>query len=178
MNELMSGKVAVGGPFTLPDTAGSRRSLAEFRGKLVLLYFGYVGCPDVCPTDLAIIGKAMRLLGERAADVQPLFVTLDPVRDTPAVLREYLAAFDRRFIGLRGSDAEVRRVARLYKVAARKVPGPGGAYFIDHGAFTFLLDCAGRYVAFLPPGTHADRMETVVRETLASPACSVQGPGS
>jgi len=165
MNELMSGKAEVGGPFALPDQWGKVRSLADFRGKLVLLYFGFASCPDVCPTDLAVIGEALRLLGPRAEAVQPVFVTLDPQRDTPAVLREYVAAFHPRFVALRGSEAQTREVATSYKVFYEKVP-QGKGYAIDHMAFTFVLGRDGRYLAFLPPGTRADRMAQMVREAL------------
>ena len=114
-----------------------------------------------------MIGEALRLLGPRAEEVQPLFVTLDPSRDTPAVLREYAAAFHPRLIALRGSEEETRRVAASYKVFYEKVPsGKGGGYSIDHMAFTFVLDRRGNYLAFLPPGTRADRMATMVREAL------------
>ena len=167
MGELMSGKAAVGGPFTLADPSGAPRSLADFRGRIVLLYFGYAGCPDVCPTDLMRIGETLRSLGEEEKSVQALFVTLDPGRDTPQVLREYAAAFHPRLIALRGSEAETREIATRYKVFYEKVPQPGGGYLIDHAAFTFLLDREGRYVAFFPPGTHADRMAVMVREALA-----------
>lgn len=165
MNELMSGKAEVGGPFELADPWGRRRSLADFRGKLVLLYFGFASCPDVCPTDLAVIGDALRLLGAQAEAVQPVFVTLDPERDTPEVLREYVAAFHPRFIALRGSEAQTRQVATSYKVFYEKVP-QGKGYAIDHMAFTFVLDRHGRYLAFLPPGTRADRMAEMVRAAL------------
>ena len=165
MNELMSGKSPVGGPFTLADASGTLRSLAEFRGKLVLLYFGYVSCPDVCPTDLARIGAMMNSLGAKAEAVQPLFITLDPLRDTPAVIKEYAAAFHPRLVALRGSEEETRRIATSYKVFYEKVPH-GNTYFIDHAAFTFLIDRDGKYIAFFPPGTHADRMEVMVREAL------------
>jgi cytochrome oxidase Cu insertion factor (SCO1/SenC/PrrC family) len=167
MGELMSGKTAVGGPFTLADPSGAPRSLADFRGKIMLLYFGYAGCPDVCPTDLARIGETLKLLGAEEKSVQALFITLDPERDTPAVLREYAAAFHPRLVALRGGESETRRIATSYKVFYEKVPQPGGGYFIDHAAFTFLLDREGRYVAFFPPGTHADRMAVMVREALA-----------
>lgn len=167
MSELMSGKAEVGGPFTLADQWGKTRSLAEFRGKLVLLYFGYTYCPDVCPTDLAVIGETLRRLGPQAESVQPLFITLDPARDTPEVLREYVAAFHPRFIALRGSEQETERIALRYKVFFEKVkPAKGGAYLLDHMAFTFLLDRNGGYVAFFPPGTGSDRMATMLRETL------------
>jgi len=167
MNELMSGKAAIGGPFTLTDQWGKARSLGEFRGKVVLLYFGFAQCPDVCPTDLAAIADTLRLLGPRAEALQPIFVTLDPQRDTPEVLREYVSAFHPRFIALRGSEEETKRVALSYKVFYEKVElARGGTYLIDHMAFTFLLDRDGNYVAFFPPGTRPDRMAVMVREAL------------
>jgi protein SCO1/2 len=166
MSELMSGRHAVGGPFTLADPSGARRALADFRGKVVLLYFGYAQCPDVCPTDLAKIAGALRLLGPDADAVQPLFVTLDPQRDTPQVLREYAAAFHPRLVPLRGSEDDTRRVATAYKVFYEKAPQPSGGYLVDHMAFTFLIDREGRYVAFFPAGTPADRMVVMIREAL------------
>lgn len=167
MSELMSGKAAVGGPFTLADPSGAARSLADFHGKVVLLYFGYAGCPDICPTDLSRIGAMLNSLGTEESAVQALFVTLDPARDTSGVMREYAAAFHPHLIALRGSELETRRIATSYKVFYEKVPQPDGGYFIDHAAFTFLLDREGRYVAFFPPGTHADRMAVMVREAIA-----------
>lgn len=170
MQELMSGKAQVGGPFTLTDQHGKRRSLSDFRGKLVLLYFGYIFCPDVCPTDLAAIARLLALLGADADKVQTLFVTLDPARDTAALLRKYVAAFDARFVALRGTEAETRRVATLYKTYYEKVrPAGSNTYVIDHSAFIYLIDRAGRYVAFFPPGTTPERMQVMVRETLAQP---------
>ena len=165
MAELMSGRAAVGGPFALADPAGNVRRLGEFRGKLVLVYFGYAHCPDVCPTDLARIAAMLRSLGAAAEAIQPLFVTLDPERDRPPVLREYAAAFHPSFIALHGSEEETRRVATSYKVFYEKVPQPGG-YFIDHTPLTFLLDRDGKYIAFFPPGTPAERMAVMVRESL------------
>ena len=169
MNELMSGKYPVGGPFTLSDPSGRRVALADFKGKLVLLYFGYATCPDVCPTDLATIGVALRGLGVAADAVQPIFVTLDPQRDTPAVLLEYATVFHPRFVALTGTEDEVRRVATDYKVFFEKVPLPNtSTYAIDHTAYTFLLDRAGRFVILFPPGTEADRMGEMLREQLAA----------
>jgi cytochrome oxidase Cu insertion factor (SCO1/SenC/PrrC family) len=167
MNELMSGKVQVGGPFVLTDQYGKPRSLRDFRGKLVLLYFGYAFCPDVCPTDLAAMAQAIRALGSQGDKVLPVFVTLDPERDTQDLLKSYVAAFHPRFIALRGPEGEVRRVATSYKVYFEKVTPPGSsAYLIDHMAFVFLLDRDGRYLAFFPPGTTAERMAVMVREVL------------
>ena len=167
MNELMSGKVPVGGPFTLTDPYGRNVSLADFRGKLVLLYFGFMACPDVCPTDLFAIGKTIEALGVAGEGVQPLFVTLDPERDTREALRAYVATFHPRFVALTGSEAQVRRVATDYKVFFEKVQLPGGAtYTIDHAAFTFLLDREGRYAGLFPPGTPPERMLVMLREQL------------
>jgi protein SCO1/2 len=169
MNELMSGKVPVGGAFVLADHAGRRVALADFRGKLVLLYFGYATCPDVCPTDLATIGQTLRDLGPAGDQVQPVFITLDPERDTPAVLREYAPAFHSRFVALTGTESEIRRVATDYKVFFEKVSMPGTTtYVIDHTAYTFLLDRAGRFVSLFPPGTPSERMAVLVREQLAA----------
>jgi len=168
MNELMSGKAQVGGPFTLDDQYGKPRRLRDFRGKFVLLYFGYAFCPDVCPTDLAAMAQAVRTLGKEGDKLQPVFITLDPGRDTQELLRNYVAAFHPRFVALRGTEDEVRRVATAYKIYFEKVTPPGsGAYLIDHMAFVFLLDRDGKYLAFLPPGTSAERMAVMIREVLA-----------
>lgn len=167
MQELMSGKGPIGGDFVLTDARGRRVSLRDFRGKLVLLYFGFVSCPDVCPTDLHAIGQALRALGAEASRVQPIFVTLDPKRDTPAIIGEYAAAFHPRFVALTGSESEVRRVATAYKVFYEKVPIPGAlGYTIDHAAFTFVIDGEGRYVGIYPPGTPSERMAALLREEL------------
>lgn len=166
MGELMSGRHRVGGPFTLSDPAGRRVSLSEFRGRLVLLYFGFATCPDVCPTDLALIAQALRELGPAADGVQPLFVTLDPERDSPQVLREYAAAFHPRLIALTGSPDEVRRIATDYKVFFEKLALPQGGYTIDHTAYTFLLDRSGEFVMLFPPGTAAERIAFMLREHL------------
>ena len=169
MDELTEGQ-GVGGDFALTDARGKRRRLADFRGKVVVLYFGFVTCPDICPTDLLEIGKAVRSLGKDGAKVQPLFVTLDPARDTRAILREYAAAFHPRLIALRGSEAEVAAVARAYKVFHEKVPVAGSAaqYTLDHSAFIYVIDRFGKYAGFLPPGTRADRIARRLGEELRS----------
>lgn len=170
MSELMLGKAEIGGPFTLTDQHGQAKGLADFRGMLVVLYFGYTFCPDVCPTDLAAIARLMELLGSDAGKVQPVFVTLDPERDTQEVLRNYVAAFDPRFVALRGSEAEVRRVASLYRTYFERAPvTSSSAYVIDHTAFVYVIDRDGRYIGFFPPGTTAERMAALVRERLAQP---------
>ena len=167
MSDLMSGKGPVGGPFTLTDQDGGRRSLSDFRGKLVLLYFGFTFCPDVCPTDLMSVGNVIRSLGPDGAQLQPVFVTLDPARDTPEVLRIYATSFHPRFVSLSGTEDEIRRIATAYKVFFEKVQPPGtNTYFIDHSAYVFLLDRDGRFITLFPPGTPQERMALMVREQL------------
>jgi protein SCO1 len=167
MSELMSGKGPVGAPFTLTDQAGARRSLADFRGKLVVLYFGFTYCPDVCPTDLMAVGNLVRSLGPAGDQVQPVFVTLDPARDTPEVLRAYVGSFHPRFVALTGTEGEIRIVATSYKVYFEKVKPPGvNTYLIDHTAYVFLLDREGKFITLFPPGTPQDRMAVMVREHL------------
>ena len=136
MNELMSGKTPVGAPFALRDPAGKLRKLDEFRGRLVLLYFGYTHCPDVCPTDLVAIASALNQLGSGAADIQPVFITLDPARDTPKALRVWLNQFDKRFIGLTGSQSAIDAVQAAAGVpVAAKVARPGDDYAVGHANF-------------------------------------------
>lgn len=167
MNELMTDR-PVGGPFTLTDANGRKRSLASFRGKVVLLYFGYTFCPDVCPTDLVEIARMMKAMGKDARRLQPLFVTLDPERDTPQVLRAYAAAFHPRLIALTGTEDEIRKVATEWKTWFGKVQPPDGRpYLIDHTAFTYLIDREGKYLAYFPPGTSGERMAELVREVLS-----------
>jgi cytochrome oxidase Cu insertion factor (SCO1/SenC/PrrC family) len=158
MEDVMFGRAAIGGSFTLTDTSGLRRSLSEFRGRIVLLYFGYTSCPDVCPTDLLQIADVLKRLGPQTDQVQALFVTFDPERDTPKHLHSYLKDFDPRVIGLTGTPAEIASVAQSWRVFYEKVPMGDGNYLIDHSAYTFLIDQEGRYAGVFPPGTEAHRM--------------------
>ena len=168
MDDLMYGRGSVGGPFTLTDQAGKLRSDSEFRGKLMIVYFGYTFCPDVCPTDLMAITQALEALGPAAADVQPVFITIDPERDTK-VLADYLAAFHRSFVGLTGSPDEIRKVANSYKAFYAKVPGErGGEYSIDHAGVIYLMGRNGEYLGFMPPQTGPDRLSEILRKYLAN----------
>ncbi len=167
MGDLMSGKGPVGGPFTLTDQDGQRRSLSDFRGRLILLYFGFTYCPDICPTDLMSVGNLIRSLGPEGNELQPIFVTLDPERDTREVLRAYATSFHPRFVSFSGTEDEIRRVATSYKVFFEKVRPPGvSTYLIDHSAYVFLLDREGRFITLFPPGTPQERMAVMVREQL------------
>ena len=168
--ELAAHDPGIGTDFKLQDPSGRTRSLRDFGGKVVVLYFGYTYCPDVCPTDLVEIARAVRDLGPLGRDVQPLFVTLDPARDSPRALREYAASFHPRLIALRGSEAETRRVAEAFRIVYRRVPRARGGYDIEHAAFTIVLDRDGHYVDYLPPGTPAGRTTEVLREVIQSTA--------
>jgi cytochrome oxidase Cu insertion factor (SCO1/SenC/PrrC family) len=169
MNELMTGTGPIGGPFQLTDQKGRRVGPAQWRGKLVLMYFGYTGCPDACPTDLSGIAAAIAALGADGTRVQPVFVTLDPLRDTPAMLAAYVRNFNPRFVALGGTEQEVRRVALSYKVFYEKVARPGSDdYMIDHTSFTYVLDAAGHYVGYFPPGTSGERIAAQLRALLAA----------
>ena len=128
---------------------GKPRTLADFRGKAVVLFFGYTHCPDVCPTTLADMAGVMKALGKDAERVQMLFVTLDPERDTPEVLRQYVPAFDPRFLGLYGDAAATQRAAKEFKIFYEKRPGSApGAYTVDHGAQIYVLDATGQLRLF------------------------------
>jgi cytochrome oxidase Cu insertion factor (SCO1/SenC/PrrC family) len=167
MNDLMTGRGPIGGPFSLPDQRGRLAGPAQWRGKVVLMYFGYTFCPDACPTDLSSIAAAIEALGADGAKVQPVFVTLDPLRDKPASVGRYAESFNPRFAALGGTEAEVRKVALSYKVFFEKVPRRGtDRYLIDHTSFTYVLDTEGRYVGYFPPGTSGRRMAERVRTLL------------
>src|SRR5262249_8076321 len=142
---------------------GRQRTEADFRGKLLLLYFGFTYCPDLCPPDLQSIGLAIDQLGKGGEEVQPLFVTLDPDRDTPQHLANYVPLFHPRLIGLTGDPSSIRQAARAYKVYYAKVPTAGDEYTVDHSGYIYLMDRAGQYLGFFPPGTPPDRMADVIR---------------
>jgi protein SCO1 len=168
MDDLMWGRGSVGGPFELIDHTGKKRTDADFRGKLLLVYFGYTYCPDVCPTDLLQISLAVDKLGAAGVDVQPIFISIDPERDTISVLAQYVGNFHPRLIGLTGTPAQIRAAADSYKAYyARYAPPDGGAYLIDHTGFIYLVGRSGEYLGFFPPGTPADRMVEIVRRRSA-----------
>lgn len=131
--------------FSLTDMNGVPRTLADFKGQVVMLYFGFVQCPDVCPTALSRASQVMQLLGpELAAKLQVLFVTVDPERDTPELLRDYMAAFDPRFLALLGTAEQTRTTADAFKVYYKQVP-TGSTYTMDHTALSYLFDPQGRF---------------------------------
>ena len=164
LRQPMAARAPVGGPFTLTDHADAPRALADYRGRLVMLYFGCTCCREVCPLDLFYIAETVRALGTEGDQVQPLFITVDPERDTPENLRRYVPYFHSRFVGLTGSIDEVRSIADRYNVHFAKIPVWGSSnYTIAHSAGIFLLDRAGTLVASFESGTKADRLAEVVR---------------
>jgi cytochrome oxidase Cu insertion factor (SCO1/SenC/PrrC family) len=170
MDVLMWNREPIGGPFALIDQHGRRRTDADFRGKMMLVYFGFTSCVDVCPTDLHNIGLALQKLGDAGKGIQPLFITVDPERDTPKRLAAYVPSFHPTLVGLGGSAAAVRRAADAYRVYYKKVPNRQGSstdYEVDHSAVVYLMDRNGKYVDFFPPGTPPDRMAEILQRVLA-----------
>lgn len=164
MDAVMWGKGTIGGPFRLTDHTGHVRTDADFRGKILLVYFGFTHCPDICPADLMAIGGALKALGPLADQVRVLFVTLDPQRDTPALLAAYVDSFHQHVVGLTGDETAIRRAAHAYKVYFKKVPGKGADdYGFDHSSYTYLMDREGKFIGVFPPSTSPDRIAAVLK---------------
>ena len=169
MDVVMWNKEPIGGSFALTDQDGRARTDADFRGKLLLVYFGYTYCNDICPTDLQAMSSAVEKLGADGMAVQPLFITVDPENDTPAQIKLYVALFHPRLIGLTGSPAQIKKVARAYKVYfAKDEQADPSDRLIDHSGFVFIVGRDGQYLGFLPPGTSADRIVESIRPYLAA----------
>lgn len=154
--------LAYGRDFSLHDHNGKLRTLADFRGRAVVVFFGFTQCPDVCPTTMLEMANVMKALGPDADRVQVLFITLDPERDTQQLLAQYVPAFDKRFLGLRGSLEETDKVAKEFKVFYEKVPGKTpGSYTIDHMAGSYVFDPQGRIRLFI---RHAQGVEPIAHD--------------
>jgi cytochrome oxidase Cu insertion factor (SCO1/SenC/PrrC family) len=169
--DLPSSAHAIGGPFRLTGADGQSVSDRDFRGQWLLVYFGYTHCPDICPTTLADISQTLDLLGADAVQVQPLFISIDPERDTPQVVGAYVKGFDDRIIGLAGTPAEIAATARAYRVFyAKKEGADADNYRMEHTAFVYVIGPDGRYVTLLSPlqGQTPDIMASRLRE-LVSP---------
>jgi protein SCO1/2 len=148
---------AVGGPFKLIDQNGKAVSDQDLKGRPFLVFFGFTHCPDVCPTTLFDVSEMLRALGPDADRTRALFITVDPERDTPAVMKDYLSSFDPHLAGLTGDPAAIATVAKAYRVYYKKVPLDGGEYTMDHTAIVYLMDKEGRFVSpfSLKRGTEA-----------------------
>lgn len=156
--------------FRLTDHEGRTRTLADFRGQAVVLFFGYLQCPNYCPLTLQRLAQTMRLLGADAARVQVLFVTLDPQRDVPAALREYVTAFDPTFLGLYDTPAATPELALSFRIYYRKVPGTtANSYHIDHAVFSYAYDPGGRLRLLLRDTLSAAEIAADLRQLLRQP---------
>ena len=153
--------------FDLLDSRGVKHQLKDYRGKLVVVFFGYTHCPDVCPTTMADMAKAMKLLGEQANQVQVIFITLDPERDTPEVLAKYLPSFDQRFVGLYGNAAQTAETAETYKVFYSKqvVVGKSG-YTIDHSAGSYVYDKQGKIRIYFKYGQKPNEIASDLKQIM------------
>ncbi|MEZ2144188.1 SCO family protein [Bradyrhizobium sp. DN5] len=138
---------AIGGPFQLTDQNGKAVTDKTLKGKPTLIFFGYTHCPDVCPTSLFEISEVLRAMGKEADKVNAIFISVDPERDTPAAMKDYLTSFDPHLEGLSGDPAEVAKVITSYRVYAKKVPTKDGDYTMDHTALVYLMDRDGRFVS-------------------------------
>jgi protein SCO1/2 len=153
--------------FELPDPQGKVRTLAEFKGKAVLVFFGFTQCPDVCPTTLTDLVKTKALLGALGSKLQVVFITLDPERDTPQILSMYLSSFDPSFVALRGDEEQTAAVAKEFKVFYTKVPGrTQGSYSVDHSAGMYLFDPQGRLRVFERHGTAPEVLAADIRQLI------------
>jgi len=154
--------------FALTDASGARRTLSDYRGKVVVLFFGYTQCPDVCPTTLSELARVRRALGADATRIQVLFVTLDPQRDTPQLLAHYVPAFDPSFIGLYGTEPQIHATAREFKIFYQKVPGATpDSYTLDHTSGSYVFDRQGRIRLFVPSQARAEPIASDLRRLLA-----------
>jgi protein SCO1/2 len=154
--------------FSLTDHTGKPRTLADYKGKVVVMFFGYTQCPDVCPTTMAEMASVMKELGPKADQVQVLFVTVDPERDTKELLAQYVPAFDQRFVGLYGDAAQTAAVAKEFKVFYSKVPGKEpGSYSMDHTAGSYVFDKEGKVRLFLRHGQGAGPIVHDLRQLLS-----------
>ena len=163
----VTGIQGYGNDFRLTDHSGKPRTMADFRGKVVVIFFGYTHCPDVCPTTLSEMRQVMQLLGSDAQRLQVLFVTVDPARDTPQLLSKYVPSFHPSFLGLYGDPAATEKVARDFKIFYRISPGKtADSYTVDHNAASLVFDPQGRLRLFINYGLGADKIAPDVRKLL------------
>ena len=140
-----AGKVPIGGPFRLTSQEGKPFTDENLKGKPFVVFFGFTHCPEVCPTTLYDLTQDMAALGKDAENLQAAFITVDPTRDTPELMKTYLSSFDPRIVGLSGTEEEVAAAAKAYKIYYRKVPTEGSDYTMDHSATLFLMDSKGEF---------------------------------
>ncbi len=160
------GKALIGGSFTLTNQDGVVVSDKDYRGKLMLVFFGFTSCPDICPVTAATYAKVLALLGDKAKDIAPLFITVDPETDTPAVLKQFLGNIDPRIIGLTGTQAQTEQIASEYKAFFSKTVNSDGEDTIDHSGFIYLMDKNGAYVQHFPYDATAQDIVAAITNLL------------
>ena len=167
------GSVPIGGPFSLTDHTGKTVTDKDFEGKYLLVFFGFTYCPDICPTTLSEIARTMDLLGDEAGAVQPLFITVDPERDTPEIMAEYVAAFHPAIIGLTGTLDQTAAVAKAYRLYYEKAPAEevqaiadSGNYTVNHQGYTYLMNREGEYLRHFSYGTPPEDMAASIERAI------------
>ena len=166
--QVSTGKALIGGPFALTDHMGKRVTEKDFEGKFMLIFFGYTFCPDICPAELQVISAALDELGDTAKKVTPVFITIDPERDTVEQMKSYVGNFHKQFIGLTGSMKEIRAAAKVYRVYFKKAANDasGSDYFMDHSSIVYLMSPKGEYLAHFNYGTGVDKMAKGIAKFL------------
>lgn len=164
----VTGKAAIGGPFSLIDQTGKRVTEKDFLGRYMLVFFGFTNCPDICPAGLQVMTAALDKLGHRADDIVPVLITLDPAEDTPEKLATYVKSFHPRLVGLTGSDSDIAAAAKAYRVFYQKVPDDKdpSRYSIDHSAIFYLMDKDGTLLAPIPHTNDVDQLALAIDKAI------------
>ncbi len=161
--------VAIGGPFSLTDQTGAAVTDQTYKGAYRLIYFGYTFCPDACPTELQVMAQALETMGTDGAKVQPIFITIDPARDTVKQMAAYVPQFDKRLVGLTGTPQQIATVAREYKVYYAKADQPGGdpnSYGMNHSSFVYLMGPDGQFLTVFPSDMDGDKMASEIKRYM------------
>ena len=162
------GEALIGGPFSLTDHNGSRVTEKDFLGKYMLVFFGYTYCPDLCPTELQVMSEAVEKLGAKGEAVQPVFVSFDPQRDTPASLKTYVENFSPRLIGLTGTEQEIAQAAKAYRVYYKKIDNGGASdYLMDHSTIVYLMGPDGKFIKHFTYSTDAKAFSEALAAALS-----------
>jgi protein SCO1/2 len=166
--QTSTGRALIGGPFSLVDPTGKRVTDKDFAGRPMLVYFGFTNCPDVCPAGLQVIAAALDRLGDKAKGQTPIFITVDPERDTPEALGKYVASFHKGIIALSGSPEDIAAVTKAYRVYATKVPDDSrpGEYSVDHSSFMYLMSSSGEFVKHFPHNVDAGELASEIAKLL------------
>lgn len=169
VGQQVTGKALIGGAFTLTDNTGKRVTDQDFHGKYTLVFFGFTSCPDICPAGLQLIAGALQKLGTKAHLITPIFISVDPQRDTPEKLAAYVKNFDPRLVGLTGAPEEIAAVAKAYKVYYAKVPSKERPddYTMDHTSIIYVMDPKGEFVTHFTPSTSVDDMAAKLDKILS-----------